>query len=466
MADTGTLIRVPFWRSLSGRLLLLTVLFVLVGEVLIYVPSIARYRLAYLHERVEAGHLATLALEAAPDGHLEPGLKYRLLGHAMVEAVVLRTPTQSSFMLSTAMPPPVDATYDLRTTGPIDLMLEAFAVMIDGKDKTIRVLDESRMAPGTVVEVVFGQGDLFRSMRDFSNRILTLSIVLSLLTASLVYVSLQWLMVGPMRTITLNLARFRKNPEDRASQIPDTNRGDEIGVAQKSLGDMQRDLRRALMQKTRLAALGSAMGKVNHDLRNTLATAMIASDSLAKSDDPTVQKVTPRLVTAMDRAVTLCSRTLDYAQSDEPELEPTQFSLHRLIDDVAEIVAMDTDIKIDWVNEVPEDIEVTADHIQLFRVFQNLSRNALDVMPDGGRICFSARREDGEIVIDVADDGPGVPERARAHLFQPFAGSVRPGGSGLGLAIARENMRLHGGDITLAETGAHGTRFRLNLPTQ
>jgi len=169
-------------------------------------------------------------------------------------------------------------------------------------------------------------------------------------------------------------------------------------------------------------------------------------------------------VTAMDRAVTLCSQTLDYAQSDEPELEPTQFSLRRLIDDVAEIIAMDTEIKIDWVNDVPEDIDVTADHIQLFRVFQNLSRNALDVMPDGGRICFSARREDDEIVIDVADNGPGVPERARADLFQPFAGSVRPGGSGLGLAIARENMRLHGGDITLAETGAHGTRFRLNLP--
>lgn len=466
MADTGTTVRVPFWRSLSGRLLLLTVLFVLVGEVLIYVPSIARYRLAYLHERVEAGHLATLALEAAPSGKLQPELETRLLDHAMVDAVALRTPERSSFMLSTDMPPPIDATYDLREDGPFDLIMDAFDVMIDGKDKTIRVLDESRMAPGTVIEVVFGQSDLFKSMRDFSNRILTLSIVLSLLTASLVYLSLQWLMVGPMRTITANLARFRKNPEDRASQIADTHRSDEIGVAQKSLGDMQRDLRRALLQKTRLAALGSAMGKVNHDLRNTLATAMIASDSLAQSEDPAVQKVTPRLLSAMDRAVALCSRTLDYAQSDEPELEPARFSLHRLIDDVAEIVAMDTEIKIDWVNEVPEDIEVTADHIQLFRVFQNLSRNALDAMENGGRICFSALRQGDEIVIDVADNGPGIPEKARANLFQPFAGSGRPGGSGLGLAIARENMRLHGGDITLAETGTGGTRFRLTLPVE
>ncbi len=456
--------RVPFWRSLSGRLLLLTVLFVLLGEVLIYVPSIARYRLAYLHERVEAGHLATLALEAAPRGQLQPELEARMLGHAMVDAVVLRTPARSSFMMSVDMPPPVDDTFDLRESGPVELIFDAFDVMIDGKDKTIRVLDESRMAPGTVVEVVFGQGDLYKSMRDFSNRILTLSIILSLLTASSVFVSLQWLMIGPLRTITANLARFRKNPEDRGSQIADTNRSDEIGLAQKSLSDMQRDLRRALLQKTRLAALGSAMGKVNHDLRNTLATAMIASDSLAQSEDPAVQKVTPRLVSAMDRAVALCSRTLDYAQSDEPELEPARFSLHRMIDDVAEIVAMDTDVKIDWVNEVPADIEVTADHIQLFRVFQNLSRNALDAMPNGGRICISARRDNDEIVIDVVDNGPGIPEKAQANLFQPFAGSARPGGSGLGLAIARENMRLHGGDITLAETGADGTRFRLTLP--
>lgn len=464
MTDPGATIRVPFWRSLSGRLLLLTVLFVLIGEVLIYVPSIARYRLAYLHERVEAGHLATLALEASPDGKLDPALERRLLDHAMVEAVVLRTPDRSSFMLSTDMPPPIDATFDLRAASPYDLIVDAFDVMIDGEHRTIRVLDESRMSPGTVVEVVFGQAELYRSMRDFSGRILTLSIVLSLLTASLVYLSLQWLMVRPMRTITANLARFRKSPEDRASQIADTKRSDEIGVAQKSLGQMQRDLRRALMQKTRLAALGSAMGKINHDLRNTLATAMIASDSLARSEDPTVQKVTPRLLSAMDRAVALCSRTLDYAQSDEPELEPSRISLHKLIDDVAEIIDMDSNVKVEWVNTVPDDVEVTADHIQLFRVFQNLSRNALDAMPTGGRICFSAERKGDEIIIDVVDTGPGIPEQARDNLFQPFAGSGRPGGSGLGLAIARENMRLHGGDVVLAETGPDGTRFRLNLP--
>ena len=462
--SNGDPVKVPFWRSLSGRLLLLTVLFVLIGEVLIFVPSIARFRMTYLQERVEAGHIATLALEAAPSGKLTPELETRLLDHAMVEAVVLRTPERSSFMLSKDMPPPIDATYDLRNATPRTLIMAAFDVLVDGPTKTIRVLDESRMAPGTVVEVVLVQRDLYYSMLDYSWRILTLSIVLSLLTASLVYVSLQWQMVRPMRAITDNLMRFRANPEDAASQIAETRRGDEIGAAQKSVREMQRDLRRALLQKTRLAALGAAMSKINHDLRNTLATAVLVSDSLAKSEDPAVQKTIPRLIDAIDRAVALCRRTLNYAQTDAPEIEPTNLSLGKLITEVGEILAMDDDVGIEWVNEVAEDFAVIGDHLQLFRVFENLGRNAIEAMPEGGRVRLSATRQDAAVVIDVVDEGPGIPARAREKLFQPFAGSGRPGGSGLGLAIARETMRFHGGDIALVTTGPEGTHFRLTLP--
>lgn len=456
--------KVPFWRSLSGRLLLLTVLFVLIGEVMIFVPSIARFRLAYLQERVEAGHIATLALEAAPSGKLALGLERRLLDHAMVEAVVLRTPERSSFMLSTDMPPPIDATFDLRDATPRALMLAAFDVLADGSGKTIRVLDESRMAPGTVVEVVLTQGDLYRSMIDYGGRILTLSIVLSLLTASLVYVSLQWQLVRPMRAITRNLMRFRANPEDASSQIAETRRGDEIGAAQQTLREMQRDLRRALLQKTRLAALGAAMSKINHDLRNSLATAILVSDSLAQSEDPVVQKTIPRLMDAMDRAVALCRRTLNYAQTDAPEIEPVQMSLGKLIADVGEILAMDDTAGVTWVNEVPERFEVIGDHLQLFRVFENLGRNAIEAMDDGGRIRLSAHHQDESVIIDIADDGPGIPQPVRDKLFQPFARSGRAGGSGLGLAIARETMRFHGGDIALVQTGPDGTHFRLTLP--
>ncbi|MDP6951337.1 MAG: HAMP domain-containing sensor histidine kinase [Alphaproteobacteria bacterium] len=457
--------RVPFRKSLSGRLLLLSALFVLLGEVLIYVPSIARYRLVFLQERLAAGHIATLALEATPDGRLAPALVQRLLDHAMVDAVVLRTEERSDFMLSQDMPPAIDASYDLRDASAATLILDAFGALIDGPSPTIRVLGTSHVKPNTVVEVVLGQAAMHKEMVGFSRRILTLSIVISLLTAGLVYVSLHLMMVRPLRGITDNLTRFRRNPEDAASQIEDTKRGDEIGVAQEALGQMQRELRRALLQKTRLAALGAAMGKINHDLRNTLASAMVVSDSLSQSDDPIVQKVTPRLMSAMDRAVTLCRSTLNYAQSDEPELEPKVLNLSTMVDDVGEMVVTDTGSPVKWINRVPEAMTIRADHIQFFRVLQNLGQNAVQSMPDGGTVTIGAAHETDQAVIEFIDTGPGISDRAREHLFQPFAASSNDAGSGLGLAIARENMRLHGGDIALVETGEMGTHFRLTLPT-
>ena len=107
---------------------------------------------------------------------------------------------------------------------------------------------------------------------------------------------------------------------------------------------------------------------------------------------------------------------------------------------------------------------ITADHIQFFRVLQNVGQNAVQSMPDGGTVTIGAANKAAVAVIDFVDTGPGIPERAREHLFQPFAVSTSDAGSGLGLAIARENMRLHGGDIELVETGDSGTHFRLTLP--
>jgi signal transduction histidine kinase len=451
-------------RGLSGRLLLLTILFVLIGEVLIYVPSIARFRMVFLNQRLDAGQLATRALEAAPEGRLEADFEARLLAEALVEGVVLRHAGASMLMLSAKMPPTIDASYDLRQATPAGLIFDAFRVLWPGPERVIRVLGASRMEPGMEVEVVLREGELRAQMIDYSRRILNLSIVLSLLTAGLVYFTLQWMIVRPMRRITENLGSFRRNPENATNQIEDTRRTDEIGRAQQALRTMQSDLRAALLQKTRLAALGSSMSKINHDLRNTLASAMIDSDRLAQSEDPEVQRVTPRLMTAIDRAVNLCSQTLEYAQSVEPNLEPTRFPLRDLIDDVGEMVGLPPDSAITWHNDVAGELTILADRVQMFRVLLNLGHNAVEAMGTNGSVRFEARRSQTRIVVEVSDTGPGLPPRARENLFQPFAGSARPGGTGLGLAIVREIVRFHGGEIELVETSVAGTRFRMTLP--
>mgnify|MGYP001029464504 CR=1 FL=1 len=165
-------------------------------------------------------------------------------------------------------------------------------------------------------------------------RILGLSIVISLITAGAVYFSLQWLLVRPMRRITGGMARFQEDPEDETRIIVPAARADELGIAERQLAVMQRDVRAALVQKQRLATLGAAVAKINHDLRNSLATAMLVHDRLADIDDPEVQKVTPRLFAAIDAAVGLCRQTLNYVGDGVAPGERAPVELRELVADV------------------------------------------------------------------------------------------------------------------------------------
>ncbi len=452
----------PLTRSLSARLLVLTIAFVMLGEVLIFVPSIARFRLVYLQERLAAAHEATLALEAAPGGMLPPELSRELLRHARVRSIALRTPDAAFLMLGD--PPAIDAAYDITDATPLVLIRDAFEALFQTGNRVLRVVGPSRMAPETMVDVTLDEAPMRAEMFDYAQRILVLSIVLSLLTAALVYISLQWLLVRPMRRITATLIAFRESPEDVSTDIEVSGRRDEIGIAQAELAEMQHGLRTALRQRAHLAALGAAVGKINHDLRNILSTAVLVSDRLVQSDDPEVRRDASALAQAIDRAVALCEDTLRFVRARGPELRLEPLDLRALVDEVRAALAIDGEGAIAWENAVPESFEIVADRDQLFRVFFNLAHNAVEAMNGGGAIRIEAGVRDGCALIDVADTGPGLPSRARAHLFEPFAASTRQGGTGLGLAIAREVARAHGGDVRLLQSDRTGTVFRVELP--
>ena len=451
-------------RSLSARLLVLTIAFVLLGEVLIYVPSISRFRKVYLEERIAAAHIATLSVEASGLAALDRVLEDELLSHAGVLAVTLHDPS-ASLMLGKL--PPVDQVFDLRTATAVSLIGDAFSTLWQGGDRTIRVMGSSSQRPELLVDISLRERGLWNAMVNYSWRILNLSIVISLMTALLVYASLQLLIVGPLRRSTESIIAFRRRPEDPSVDLSRSERGDEIGLVQNELSEMQQGLRASLAQKTRLAALGSAVGKINHDLRNLLANAMLLSDRLDQSEDPDVRHVTPRLVEAMDRAAKLCSETLSFSRARVLEPTKARFPLGPLVDEVGEAVLGPDRGRIHWRNEIGRDITVNADRDQLFRVLMNLARNAQQALKEeGGLISVSAWWQDGQVVAEIADTGPGIPMRAQEHLFEAFAGSTQPGGTGLGLAIAREIMRAHGGDVELAHTGDDGTAFRLILPAR
>ncbi len=452
----------PLVGSLSAKLLVLTVAFVMLAELLLYAPSLSNFRVGWLTDRISAGHLAILVLEATPEDLVSTTMKADLLEQADAYAVVLRRPDRR-LLLYTERPPDIEVTIDLRRQSLLGDIRSAFATMLTRQNRILRVLGPSPKSPDLTIEMVLDEAELRVEMLQYSRNILFLSLVISLITAGLLYLSLQWLMVRPMRRIAEGVTEFARNPEDATGGIQPISRSDEIGVINGVLVQMQGGLRGALKQRERLAELGSAVTKINHDLRGILSTAVLVSDRLANLPDPQVQRIAPPLVQAIDRAINLCTQTLNFARDEGPQLTQTRFRLADLMNDVAGDLALLDEPLCPIDNQIEAGLVVEADRDQLYRVFANIARNACEAGARNVRIV--AESDNGATVIDIVDDGPGLSRQAVERLFQPFAGSARKGGTGLGLVIARDVMRAHGGDIELLSTGAEGTVFRLRLPT-
>lgn len=450
--------RPPFHRSLSARLLVLTTLFVMLAEVAIFAPSVGRYRLEYLNERLSQAHLALLALEATPDGMVDESLQMRLLDYAGARGMTAWRPNRPKLMLGEE-PALFDAVFDLQGAGFFELLGDGIAAMLRTDNRLIGVIGESPKDPVAVIAVTIDEAPMRREMLAYGQRILYLSLIISLFTAGLVYLSLHMLLVRPMLRMAGNMADFRRAPEDAGRVLRPSTRDDEVGVVERALAEMQTELRDALTQRARLAAVGTAVSKISHDLKGVLSAALLESDRLeASAADPEIKHTTAGIARALDRAVHLCTRTLRFAKEGPPEVRLLAVPLAAVVREAAP-VAGDTEVRV----EIPPALAVRADPAQLPRVFENLLRNACEA--GAGRVTVTAEPASGRMVaVRVADDGPGMPPRALDNLFQPFSGSARAGGTGLGLPIAREIMRALGGDIVLERTGGDGTVFRLTLP--
>jgi signal transduction histidine kinase len=457
--------RPPLFHSLSARLLVLTVFFVMVTELAVFAPSIGRYRLTYLEERLAAGHLAILAVQMAPPPE-QAEMTRELLHFADAYSIVLRRPDGVVLTLEdpAAPPPPADVEVSLHTPQFFPAIAEAFDTLTHSGKRVLHIFGPSPKHPQAIVKMIISESELREYMVAYSYRILALSILISIVTAALVYFSLQWIIVRPLRRVSVAVTAFRDAPEDVSSTLPLTARADELGMVQRALSEMQHGLQAALQQKTRLAALGIAVTKISHDLRSILATVRLLSDRLVDSDDPEVRRITPKLLNAVDRAVDLTTNTLRFTTEGPIDLHPTAFKLHDLTEEAGAVMPAALEHKAVWNNLVDDGLELVADRDQMFRVLVNLGQNA--VQSGATRVDVSARRANGLLTIEVKDNGPGLPPRARENLFQPFAGSARPGGSGLGLAISRELLRAHGGDIALESSTGEGTVFRLDLPVR
>jgi signal transduction histidine kinase len=455
-------------NSLSGRFLLLTVVFVMLAEVLIFVPSVARFREDYLLTRLERAQIASLAL-LATDTFLDERLEQELLSNAGVFNVVLRRDELRELVLSSPIPAPIHATYDLREPSLWALIRDAMAVLVDPENRVIRVIGDPVREAGLLIEVTTETAPLRSEMLAYGGRVLVLSAVIAGTTALLLFLAVRFLILTPIARVVSHMTVYAEAPEDGTRVITPKARIRELRDAEDALATLQRQLTAALRQKERLAQLGAAVAKISHDLRNILSTASLLADRMERSNDPAVARAAPKLVGAISRAVNLCETTLAFGKAEEPPPRLQRVALRALVADVVENEQLGgaEGTELEYLTDVPPQLAIRADPEQLFRVLSNLVRNArqaIEATRQPGTIEIGAGEDEASWWIRVGDTGPGLPEKAREHLFTAFQGGARKGGIGLGLAISAELVRGHGGRLELRRSDAEGTEFLIRLP--
>lgn len=459
-----------FVDSLAGRLLGLTAAAVIAGEIFVFAPALAGFHESWLRERINLAQIAALALEVSPDDdEVTRPLEFDLI-NAGVQRVAIQREGERVLLLE-APNAPSDETlvlYDYTRASGGQRFRWAVDTFFAPPGRVLRVLSRPRFESGEFIEVVLTEAPLKEAVNRFAERFARISMLILMAAGALIYFTLSAAFVRPMRDLTEAIERFRDKPEDVSIAFPRSQRSDEIGRAQRAAADMAEQVRNALRQNERLAALGAAVARIGHDLRNMLSTAQLVADRLAKSEDPAVRQLAPRLERTIDRAAGLAASTLKYGRADEdpPVLQKVDVA------EAAEEASAESLIGftgIQYRADIEAKLACLADPDHLHRILGNLIRNAAQAMKDHERrdktLILRAARVEGRCEIEVIDHGPGVRGDLRKRLFEPWVSAApEAGGSGLGLAIARELTRSMGGELELTRTGAEGTTFQITLP--
>ncbi|MBD8066859.1 HAMP domain-containing histidine kinase [Devosia sp. PTR5] len=470
MSNPGSPIPGRF-SGLSNKLIATIIGVIFLVEIVVYLPSLANFRATWLEDRLRVGVVAARVLDAVPDVMSLPrSLTDRLLTSAGADAIVYRREGQSQLIeLAEPVTPERVTTADMRQRDLATQIAGAIDTLFAGRGRTLRIVGEGDLDE-SLIEILMPEAPLRQEMLEYSRNIGLVSLGIAAITAFALYMLASRLFIDPVLRLADNMLAFRKAPENATLILQPSQRRDEIGIVERELADMERDLASMLRQRRHLADLGLAVAKINHDLRNTLTAAQLLSDQVATLDDPKVQRLAPRLVTTLDKAIGFAQSVLDYGReaAAPPQFVPTE--IRPLLDDAAFEARLVGHPAVVFVNEVPDGIVLDVDAGQMARVFVNLFKNAREALESdprpnrpGAEVTATARQDDDAFILAVSDNGPGLPPRARAHLFEAFEGSARAGGTGLGLAIAREITEAHGGMLRFVET-EEGTQFEVALP--
>jgi signal transduction histidine kinase len=461
--------------GLAGRLLLLTISFVLLTMGLWYTSRLSAYRDNWLRDRLMVAHTAMLLFGETGDETVPTELAGKILRSVGAKAIIVTLPDGRRLAASSGAAAPVVETDEVGDASVIAGGEAAFHTFFAAPGSLIRIIGRTQ-SDGALVDITLDQTPLIDAVWRISRNFITLSLIVSAVVTCVLWAALWWMVIRPVRRLTSSIMAFGERPQEGVPIPAGGARNDEIGRAEAALAAMQGSLRRELSQRKRLAELGMAVARINHDLRNMLSAAQLISDRLASIPDPLAQRLAPRLVATLDRAILFCQSTLTYGGGREQAPARRRFDLRELVREIVEAAEAEHAGAIAYAIDIPPNFELSADPDHVWRVIENLCRNAAQVLRNQGAqagrptaIRLAAIRTDGVALIEISDTGPGFPPAENLRIFEPFHLSTREGGAGLGLAIAADLVERNGGSISLAETKSDdfycGARFLIKLPT-
>ena len=465
----------PRGLGLAGRVLVITIGFVLMAMALFYVTRLAAFRETWLHNKLAAAETAVQAFDAGGPSEMPPELARKLLASVGVKSISISTPVGERVLAVPGEPLAEARVVNLDSETFLDGVGAAFRTLLAKPGTLIRVTDgSSHDGPG--IAVTLDEAPLIAALWRVSHTFLNIALMIAAVVTCVLWIALWQMVLRPVRRLTSNIIAFGEHPQDVSRMIAPSGRQDEIGRAETALAAMQGSLAHELAQRKRLAELGMAVARINHDLRNMLTAAQLISDRLATIPDPLAQRLAPRLVATLDRAIQFCQATLTYGAAREQPPNRRRFDLSELVRQVAESARAENDDAIEYHIDIPPRFEIYADPDQIVRVIENLSRNAAQALmakgaPDGPpkAIRFASIRTEGVALIEISDTGPGFSADQSERIFEPFHKSTSEIGAGLGLAIAADLVLRNGGAIALAPAKADdfycGARFLIKLPT-
>ncbi len=461
--------------GLAARVLVVTIGFALLAMALFYAARLAAYRETWFHNKITSAQTAVEAFDPGGPNALPPDIARKVLQSVGVKAIAVSTPSGRKTICQSQPAPTARVAVDLASETFVDSVIAAFRTLLSGQSALVAVTDATA-TDGSHIEVTLDEKPLVAGLWRVSHTFFNIALLIATVVASVLWTALWIMALRPIRRLTSNIIAFGQRPQDVSRIIAPSRRNDEIGRAEKALAAMQESLAHELAQRKRMAELGMAVARINHDLRNILSAAQLISDRLATIPDPQTQRLAPRLVATLDRAIQFCQTTLTYGAGSEQPPERRPFDLNGMAQEVVEAARAEHGANIDYHVDIPPRFEVYADPDHILRVLENLSRNAAQALMANGAaggppksIRFAAIRTEGVALIEISDTGPGFPPDQKDRLFEPFHKSTSQAGTGLGLSIAADLVIRNGGCIDLAPPKDDdfycGARFLIKLPT-